>query len=392
MFNAHRGSRLALATVGAVAALALGACGGGGATGTATALPAAPDGPLRLKGACPDTVVIQTDWSPEAEHGGLYQLLGPDPTVDSEHKRVTGTLAAQGQDTGVRVQIRAGGPAIGFQTVSSQLYLDQSITLGQVVTDESVSLSAGQPTTAVLATLDLSPQMIMWDPAAHPDWHSIADIGRTDTKVLYFQTSTYMQYLLGAGVLRRGQVDGSYDGSPSTFVAEGGKIAQQGFATNEPYLYQEKLAQWHKPVKFQLVSETGYPVYPALSIRSAQKAAQAPCLRKLVPIIQRAQVDYLRSPEAANKLITSLSAKYNLGQSYTAAQAKFSVEQQLALHIAGNQPGTRTLGGFDQARLQRVIDILRPILAAQGKALGPGLGPAEIATSEFIDPSIGLAP
>ena len=49
--------------------------------------------------------------------------------------------------------------------------------------------------------------------------------------------------------------------------------------------------------------------------------------------------------------------------------------QQLKLHVAGNQPGTATLDGFDQARLQRVIDILKPIAAAQGKATKPNLSP-----------------
>ncbi|MFI9386578.1 ABC transporter substrate-binding protein [Kutzneria sp. NPDC052558] len=381
-----------LALLVIVAALGLSACGGNASTPSAgVSLTAAPDGPLRLKGVCPDTVVIQTDWSPEAEHGGSYQLLGSGYSVDTARKRVTGKLVTGNVDTGVALEIRAGGPAIGFQTVSSQMYLDQSITLGQVITDEAVLLSATQPTTAVVSPLAVSPQMIMWDPAAHPDWHTIADIGRTDTKVLYYQANTYMQYLTGAGILRKSQVDGSYDGSPAAFVAEGGKIAQQGFATEEPYTYEHTLPQWNKPVAFQLVNDTGYPVYPeALSVRSAQLSALSPCLRKLVPILQRAEVDYLTSPAATNKLISTLASRYSLGRPYTEAEAQFSTQQQLKLHVAGNQPGTRTLGGFDQTRLHRVVDILTPIAAAQGKQLKPGLAPTDLATSDFIDPAVGL--
>src|SRR5689334_7350941 len=30
-----------------------------------------------LKGVCPDTVVFQTNWWPEPDHGFLYQLIGP---------------------------------------------------------------------------------------------------------------------------------------------------------------------------------------------------------------------------------------------------------------------------------------------------------------------------
>jgi hypothetical protein len=33
--------------------------------------------------------------------------------------------------------------------------------------------------------------MIMWDPATYPQFQRIADIGRTDTKVFYFEGDTY---------------------------------------------------------------------------------------------------------------------------------------------------------------------------------------------------------
>lgn len=49
------------------------ASSGPAAGGTASSAPAsAGAGPINLKGVCPDTVSIQTDWNPESEHGGLY--------------------------------------------------------------------------------------------------------------------------------------------------------------------------------------------------------------------------------------------------------------------------------------------------------------------------------
>ena len=39
-------------------------------------------GGVSLKGVCPDTVSIQTDWNPEGEHGFLYQMIGPGYTVE----------------------------------------------------------------------------------------------------------------------------------------------------------------------------------------------------------------------------------------------------------------------------------------------------------------------
>ena len=59
-------------------------------------------GDLDLSGICPETVVIQTDWNPEAEHGWLYQMVGDDAVIDAEGIRVSGTLfASGGVDTGV---------------------------------------------------------------------------------------------------------------------------------------------------------------------------------------------------------------------------------------------------------------------------------------------------
>ena len=43
--------------------------------------------PVDLKGVCPDTVNIQTDWMPEAEHGFLYQMIGDGYTIDTEQGR-----------------------------------------------------------------------------------------------------------------------------------------------------------------------------------------------------------------------------------------------------------------------------------------------------------------
>ena len=51
----------------------------GGTGGTA--------GPVDLS-ACPDPLVVQTDWFPEAEHGSLYEMVGEGYTVDTEKKVV----------------------------------------------------------------------------------------------------------------------------------------------------------------------------------------------------------------------------------------------------------------------------------------------------------------
>jgi hypothetical protein len=382
--------RLVLAAVAVLALVAAGCGGGGDDEGTQTPAATAPAGDaVNLAEVCPNPIVIQTDWDPESEYGVYYHLLGPNPKVDAKKKLVSGPLVASGKDTGVRVEVRTGGPSIGFEPVSSQMYKDPAITLGQVSTDEAIRFSAKQATLAVMAPMEISPFMIMWDPQTYPQFKTIADIGKTDTKVLYFEGDTYMAFLTGTGVLKKSQVDGSYDGKPGNFVAADGKVAQAGFATSEPYIYEHEVRQWGKPVKYALVNEAGYPFYPqALSIRAADKDKLAPCLKKLVPIVQRAQVDYLANPAATNKLVLDLVKQYNDGWVYTDGLANYAIEKMRSDFVKNGSD--QTLGNFDNARLQRMIDIVTPIFTAQNQPPKSGLKPEDIATNEFIDTSIGV--
>jgi hypothetical protein len=382
--------RLAMVILLAAAVVAAGCTGGDEATPTQNTAPqAAAADRLNLKGVCPDPIVLQTDWEPQSEFGTYYHLLGPGYKIDKAKKRVRGPLVAEGTDTGVQLEVRAGGPAIGFEPATAQMYTDDSITLGVVNTDESVRFSAKQPTLAVTAPMEISPFMIMWDPATYPQFNIIADIGQTDTKVFYFQGDTYMEYLIGSGILRRSQVDGSYEGDPATFVAQQGKVAQSGFATGEPYVYEHELPEWRKPVKYALIHDTGYPFYAAaLSIRAADKQKLAPCLQKLVPIVQRSQIDFIKSPDTTNQLIVDLVKQYKTGWQYSPGLAKYAANT-MARDFVNNGPD-KTLGNFDMARVQRIIDIVTPIFTAQRQPPRANLKPEDIATNEFIDPSIGV--
>ena len=375
----------------AVLALIAAGCGGdgdgGGAQSPGSTAPS--DASVSLAETCPNPIVIQTDWDPESEYGVYYHMLGPNPDIDAQAKKVTAPLVVQGKDTGVQLEVRTGGPSIGFEPVSSQMYKDTSITLGQVSTDEAIRFSAKQATQAVVAPMETSPFMIMWDPATYPQFNTIADIGKTDTKVLYFEGDTYMEFLTGTGVLKKSQVDGSYDGKPGNFVAAGGKVAQAGFATSEPYIYENEVKQWGKPVKYALVSEAGYPFYPqALSIRAADKQKLAPCLEKLVPIVQRAQVDFLQNPRKTNEFIIRTVKAYNTFWTYDTGLADYAIDKMRQDFV--NNGTDRTLGNFEVARIQRLIDIVTPILVGQRAPTKPGLRPQDLYTNEFIDPNIGI--
>ena len=376
---------LALAAVLAVSGCASQTAAGGQAVSRGAAAGDA----LSLRGVCPGTVVVQSSWYPQVEHAALYQLLGAGSRIDASRKTVSGPLVTSGVDTGVRLEIRAGGPAIGSQQVSAQMFADPSITVGMLNSDELIQQSRAHPLLGVVAPLELDPQILLWDPAAHPDWNTIQDIGLTDVRVLYYQGSTYMDYLLRSGILRPSQVDASYTGTPDRFVAARGTLAVQGYATNEPWAWQHEITQWGRPLTYALVNDTGYPNYAnLLAIRPADRTRLDGCLRKLVPIIQRAQVQFMAQPGPTTDLIVRAVAAQR-GFTYTRPLADYAVTTMRRLGIVDNGKD-RTLGNFDDTRLRRMIDILTPIFAGQNKPIRPGLGPADLATNDYLDPSIGL--
>ena len=365
------------------------ACGSSG-TSAASPAPIAAAGAVDLSTDCPATVVVQTDWNPEAEHGAQYALLGSEYTVDKKLKSVSGPLMSAGKPTGVNVEIRAGGPAIGFESVATQMYKDDKITLGYASTDEQIQSSKELPVKAVMAPLDINPQMIMWDPATYPEVKTIKDLGATGAVVRVFGGASYMEYLVDSGQVDRKNVDEGYDGTPANFVTARGKDAQQGFASAEPYIYQNEVKDWGKPVTFQLIHDAGWQVYAgAMSVRSADFDRLSPCLKKLVPVMQQAEVDFYSDPAATNTLILDLVEQYDTGWVYSQGVADFSVKQQKELKLVSNGSNSG-VGDFDLDRVQKILDVMGPIAAKLGTPPVDGLKVEDLVTNEFLDPEIGL--
>ena len=391
-----RSKRVAAAAGMLVTVAALAACSSGGsAGGDPTAATDLTIGSVDLAAAgCPATIVIQTDWNPESEHGHLYEMFGDDFTVDADKKSVSGPLMASGEYTGVDLEVRAGGPAIGFSTVSSQMYQDDSITLGYATTDEAIQLSGTTPTTAVFAPLDKSPIMVMWDPETYPSVSDVTDLSNqlkaSGGVWRYFADSAYMAYLIGSGKVDESVTDSSYDGTPANFVAAGGKDVQQGFASAEPYQYKNEVTDWGKDVEYSLVADNGYePYQSAVAVRTGDLESLSGCLTALVPVLQQAEVDYFADPAPANTLILDLVEQYDTGWVYSQGLADYSVETMISDGIVGNG-GNDTLGDFDDARIAELFETSVPIFADGGAEIAEGLTVDDIYTNEFIDPSIGL--
>lgn len=384
---------LLLAALG-LSALAAAGCGSdsssGAAAGTTAGTTAAATGATALAGVCPAKIVVQTDWNPESDHSEVYQLAASDGTIDAGKKRYTADLIdTDGNPSGVQIEIRAGGPAVGFQSPTQQMFSDDSIYMGYVNTDESIRNSVKTPTVSVIAPRAKWAQVLIYDPATY-DFTTIADIGKTDATVLYFQGNYYMDYLVGAGILKKSQVDASYDGKPARFVTSGGKVVQQGFITAEPWQYENQVKPWMKPVATLSIADSGYPNYgETLAVRKADLAADAPCLKKLVPMLQQAQVDYAADPSRANAIITKIVPEYNTGWIYPAELADYAAKAQLDNGIIAN--GTDgVMGSMDAATVQKMIDIVGPIYAKANIKVKEGLTPEDLFTDEFLDTSITL--
>ncbi len=358
----------------------------GGAT-TASGGGAAVD----LSRSCPNPLVVQSDWYPEVDHWELYAVADP-ATADIKGDRTVADMIdpRSGQKTGIKIEIRNGGPATQFELPVATMYKDPNILLGYVNTDTAVQFAKDKPTVAVMAPRESSPQIIMWDPATYPDVTKIADLKAKNVKVRYFKDATYMAYLTGTGILSQSQVDDSYDGKPDAFVADGGKSAQQGFATAEPYLYQNEIKQWGKPVKYQLVADTGWDYYAeALATKPENVTKYADCLKAVVPMFQAAQVKMQSDPRATEDFIVKVVNTQNAGWVYSSGEADAAVKASLDAKVVSNGPNT-TIGDFEDAKVQSVIDKALPIFKAEGIDLKDGLKPSDITTNQFIDTSIGL--
>jgi len=344
---------------------------------------------------CPTNLVIQTDWWPETEHGGTYQLIGDGGEADASLFTYAGPIdpayAVGGIET---VEIRAGGDAIEFQPVTAVMKTDQDITLGYVNTDDIIEQSPTVEVTAVAATLEINPQIFMWDPEQNDiDVTDPASIIETGARLLHFPVATYVDWMIANGYLDEGQSDPNYGGAPDQWVADGGNFLQQGFATNEVFKY-ENLIDWKDgapaPVDYAIIHELGWQPYPAAySVLTERLDELSPCLELLVPMLQQAWVDYLENPEPIGDVVIGITETYNNYWTLTPELNARAFELFESDGYGSNGPDA-TYGNFDQERISTLFDDFGAILDNRGVTLPEGYTAENVYTNEFVDESIGL--
>lgn len=342
-----------------------------------------------LSGVCPATVVFQADWEPESEHGSIYSLLGDDYTIDKANFRTTGSLMDGDTDTGVDLEIRIGGSSVGYQDPTSLMYQDDDILLGYGRVGDTIATDSKNPVVHVMATMAKSPYAIYWDPATYPDVKTIADLKAKNISILTQgdgQSATWTAFLAGSGVLNASQYDDSSGTKPSAFVAAGGKVAEVGFITAEPHMYQDLVKAWGKPVVGQTIGDAGYPEYfQSIVVRKDDVTAQADCLGKLVPIIQRGLAGFIESPESTNDKIVDIVETYDNSWQYEKSSAEYATTTAVELGILG--PGADgVIGSYDTATVQKLIDITKKYRT--DVEVADTITPETLVTNKFLDTSV----
>jgi hypothetical protein len=348
-----------------------------------------------LADVCPNPLIIQKDWLAQAEQGAMYQMIGAGGKM--EVGKYSGPLGS----TGIDLVILEGGSGMGLgdgETAYSALFNGNSkagVTphLGYQDLDNAFIYSRRFPVVGVVTPLDKALQGLIWDKGTYPDgFHSLDDIKKfADSgkgKIYVSNTKrTFGLYLAESGVNPDALVQG-YRGDLENFVGNNGTWLNQGFVTSEVYKLSNG-ANWGKPVDAVAVSDIGYPNYTGmLAVAKPRLDELAPCLEKLVPIVQQAQVDYLTDPAEVNGLIVAFNDG-NFSTSFWKTPAglnDFAVKRLIEIGGVGNG-GNDTLGDFDMDRVAKMAAIVKPWLDERAD---PDVKPEDVVTNRFIDPKIGL--
>ncbi|NQW68725.1 MAG: ABC transporter substrate-binding protein, partial [Acidimicrobiaceae bacterium] len=159
-------------------------------------------------------------------------------------------------------------------------------------------------------------------------------------------------------------------------------------ATSEPYRY-ETLESGAITTAFQLVHDAGWTSYPQnLAINRLRLDALRPCLTKLVPMMQQAQINFVASPDRTIATIGDVVTQLDTSWQQSPELAAYAIATMKSLGIVGNGT-TPTFGDFESPRIDDFITRAIPILRGQGLEISD-MTAADLATNEFINPAISL--
>lgn len=302
------------------------------------AAPAPPPGALRK-------VVLQTDWFPQAEHGGFYQAL------------------AKGfyREAGLDVVILSGGPGAAIKVSVAKGDAD----FGMYRSDDVImAASRGLPLIMVGAVLQHDPEALL----VHEESpvKTLADLD--GHRVIAPVSMTWIPYVQKKYGIKFDLTPVNY--SLAVFLADKDAI-QQCIVTSEPYF----VAQHGVRFRTLPLADPGYDPYHTLMCRRELVRTSPGVVRAFLAASIRGWHDYLEGdPAPANALIRQRNPEMSAGQlAYSRGEL---IARKL---VAGDPAKGEGIGRILVARIQSQIEVLTSL-----KILEKPVAAASVVTPEFL--------
>jgi NitT/TauT family transport system substrate-binding protein len=293
-------------------------------------------------------VVFQSDWFPQAEHGGFYQAL----------------VKGYYREAGLEVEILPGGPGAAIKLSVAKGTADFGMYRSD---DVIVAASRGMPLVIVGAVLQHDPEALLVH--ATSPVKTLADLnGRS---VIAPPSMTWIPYV-------KKKYGVNFDLRPlnyglAVFLGDPGAI-QQCMLTSEPYFAEQHGAR----VRALPLSDSGYDPYHAIICRRALVRTNPELVKAFVGASIRGWHDYLEGdPAEANALILKRNNQMTPGQLEYSRNA-------LITHalVTGDPAHGEHVGRISLKRIQQQIDTLTEM-----KILEVPVTAAGVATRAFLPTS-----
>jgi NitT/TauT family transport system substrate-binding protein len=304
-----------------------------------------PRAELPAKPAALRKVVLQTDWFPQAEHGGFYQALAK------------GFYA----EAGLEVEILPGGPGMTMKLNVAKGVADFGMYRSD---DVIVAASRGIPLMMVGAVLQHDPEILLVhdsDPV-----RALSDLGgRTIIAPL---SATWVAYVQKKYGIKINQIPPAY--GVTVFLGDPNAL-QQAMVTSEPYFVAQH------GVKFRTIplADENYDPYHTIICRQDLARTDPELIRVFLAASIRGWRDYLEGdPAPANALILKRNPQM------TPEQIAFSRDALKTRALVEGDPAKgEDIGQFSMARIERQIALLTEL-----KILEKPVRAESVATREFL--------
>ena len=305
----------------------------------------APKEPVAVRATSLRKVVLQSDWFPQAEHGGFYQAL------------------AKGfyREAGLDVQILPGGPGAAIKLSVAKGTADFGMYRSD---DVIVAASRGMPLIIIGAVLQHDPEGLLVH--AESPVKTLADLnGRS---VIAPPSMTWIPYV-------KQKYGVKFDLRPlnyglAVFLGDPTAI-QQCMMTSEPYFAEERGVK----VRTIPLSGSGYDPYHAIMCRRELTRTSPEMVRAFVAASIRGWKDYLEGdPSPAHALILQRNSQMTPGQLEYSRRAL--IAQAL---VTGDPSHNEHIGRISIKRIQQQIDVL-----TETKILEVPVTAASVATRAFL--------